>query len=178
MRRRSPAARLLAACLALAVTGLALPVRAAMTTRTLTGTIVSAESYEPLSGVRLHAGDPRTGTIFSSPRTKQDGSFVIEGLPEATYELAVESGDRLYLVQAPLQVDGTMTRPLTLAVNTSAEVDGGSLAPAVSYGGSGGLWDKNWFKAVVIGGGAVLLLLLLDDDDDSRSTVSDPLPSD
>lgn len=107
----------LATALILCLPWVALPVGAAEVAATLTGSIVHSGDQSPVPGAKLHAGDPKTGRIFSSNPASDDGSFVLGDLPPSTYALAVESEGGLYLVETPLSLAPGTTRTLNLAVS-------------------------------------------------------------
>ena len=109
--------RLLSTGLILSLPFLALPARSADGSATLSGSIVWAADQTPLAGSKLHAGDPKTGEIFSSAPASDEGSFVLDGLPASTYELAVESDGGLYLVGTPLALAPGTAQTLNLAVS-------------------------------------------------------------
>jgi len=94
MRTRS-LGRLLAAALILTLPGGLTPVAAAEPRAGLTGSIVRAKNDAAIPGARLHAGDPRTGRVFSSSPAGDDGTFALGDLPPSTYRLAVEADDGL-----------------------------------------------------------------------------------
>ena len=87
--KRSLAMKVLAAALILSLQSMFLPAIGAPETAALSGTILSSQNQAPLTGVKLHAGDPRTGEIYSSQLTAADGSFAIEGLPAASYSTII-----------------------------------------------------------------------------------------
>ena len=159
--------RLLSTGLILSLPFLALPARSAGGTATLSGSIVWAADQTPLAGSRLHAGDAKTGEIFSSAPASDDGSFALAELPASTYELAVESDGGLYLVGTPLTLAPGTAQTVHLAVNRQ---------PVPSYDkeeddekkGGYRLWDNPLLATLVIVGFVAVIGLLLDDDDSSR----------
>ncbi len=156
--------KLLSTGLMLSLPFLALPARSAGVTATLSGSIVWAADQTPLAGSRLHVGDPGTGEIFSSAPAGDDGSFVLEGLPASTYELAVESDGGLYLVGTPLALAPGSAQTLNLAV---------SRQPSPNYDkddddddpGGFKLWDNPLTTALIIVGIVGIIGLALGDDD-------------
>ena len=159
--------RLLSTGLILSLPFLALPARSAGGTATLSGSIVWAADQTPLAGSKLHAGDAKTGEIFSSAPASDDGSFALAELPASTYELAVESDGGLYLVGTPLTLAPGTAQTVHLAVNRQ---------PVPSYDeeeddeekGGYRLWDNPLLATLVIVGFVAVIGLLLDDDDSSR----------
>ncbi len=180
MSTRPMMSKLLSTGLILSLPFLALPARSSDGFATLSGSIVWAADQTPLPGSKLHAGDPKTGEIFSSAPASDDGSFVLDELPAATYELAVESDGGLYLVGTPLTLAPGTAQTLNLAV---------SRQPVPNYdkneddeGPSSGK-PKNWDNPGVTAGavvGIVLVIGLLLGDSDSNGpppVVSDPQPN-
>ena len=163
--------KLLSTGLILSISFLALPARSGGVTASLSGSIVWTADQTPLAGSTLHAGDPGTGEIFSSAPAGGDGSFVLDGLPASTYELAVESDGGLYLVGTPLTLAPGSARTLNLAV---------SRQPLPNYDkdddddddpGAFKLWDNPLTTALIIVGIVGIIGLLLGDSDSPGSPV-------
>ena len=91
MNRRGPVAQILAIILVVAVPLVFVPPTAGQEGATLAGTVYLQEGRQPVDGAVLHAGDLRTGEIYSSAATNDDGDFVLSGLPPAAYKLAESS---------------------------------------------------------------------------------------
>ena len=108
--------RCLSVTLTLSILWLMIPASVAADTATLSGSNVLAANREPLVGARLHAADSRTGRVYSSEPAGLQGEFVVRELPASTYELAVESGGGLFVVQTPLQVAPGASLPVNLTV--------------------------------------------------------------
>jgi hypothetical protein len=117
MMKRSLTTKVFAMALILSLQALFLPAVAGPDSAALSGTVLSSQNYAPLTGVKLHAGDPRTGEIFSSQPTAADGAFVIEGLPAAAYELAVEANGALYTVDSQVKLSPGQSENVHVAVN-------------------------------------------------------------
>ena len=161
--------RLLSAGLIVSLPLLALPARSAGATATLSGSIVWAADQTPVAGSKLHAGDAKTGEIFSSAPAADNGSFALGDLPASTYELAVESNGGLYLVGTPLTLAPGTAQTLNLAVNRQSvpSYDEEEEDPDKKKGGYR-LWDNPLLATLVIVGFVAVIGLLLDDDDSSR----------
>jgi len=120
MRTRS-LGRSLAAALILTLPGGLAPVGAAEALATLTGSIVRAYDDAAIPGARLHAGDPRTGRVFSSSPAGDDGSFALGDLPPSSYRLAVEADDGLYVVETPVLMAPGMADTVNVSVHPFVE---------------------------------------------------------
>ena len=170
--------KLLSTGLILSFPFLALPARSAGGTATLSGSIVWAADQTPLAGSKLHAGDPKTGEIFSSAPASDDGSFVLDELPAATYELAVESDGGLYIVGTPLTLAPGTAQTLNLAVSRQPltnheEEEGDDDNP-----GKFKLWDNPLMATLIIVGiVGVVGLLLGDGDSKGAPVVSGSMPN-
>ncbi len=160
--------RLLSTGLILSLPFLALPARSAGSTATLSGSIVWAADQTPLAGSRLHAGDAKTGEIFSSAPASDDGSFALAELPASTYELAVESDGGLYLVGTPLTLAPGTAQTVHLAVNRQPVPSYDKEEDPDEKKGGYRLWDNPLLATLVIVGFVAVIGLLLDDDDSSR----------
>lgn len=123
MSHRGPIAKILAVLLVVAVQWLFVPTAAGQKSATLTGTIYAFDGEQPVDGAILHAGDMRTGEIYSSTATNRDGIFVLSDLPPAAYELAVEKDGGLYLVGAPLQLAPGQKRDVQVAIHPETVPD-------------------------------------------------------
>lgn len=95
---------------------------------TLSGVVRGSDGQAPLAGARVFAGDSATGEVFPSEPTEVDGTFEIHGLPPATYDLAVESGEGLYVIERPVVLDAG-----------SEQAVGISVAPGMGISGPDGL---------------------------------------
>lgn len=164
---KSVLGKLLASVLIIALQCVYFPVFAA-DDATLTGSVLLAEEKTPLAGVTVYVGDPKTGEVYRSARTTEDGGFSIENLPAATYEIAVEAEEGLYLIEAPISFDPGQSRALSIAVNRSSEPP--SDLPRRSAGRKS-LWDNPFTAAVTVVGIAFAVGLLLED-----ATNDDPPP--
>ena len=159
----------LATGLILSLPFLALPARSADSSATLSGSIVWAADKAPLAGSKLHAGDPKTGEVFSSAPAGAEGSFVLDDLPASTYELAVESDGGLYLVGTPLTLAPGTAQTLNLAVsrqtlpNYDKEDDDDPRGSPI--------WDNPGVTALVVVGAVVIIGLLF-----GQSDSNDPPP--
>ncbi len=150
--------KLFSAGLILSLPFLALPARPAGGTATLSGSIVWAADQTPVAGSKLHAGDAKTGEIFSSAPAGDDGSFALAELPASTYELAVESDGGLYLVGTPLTLAPGTAQTLNLAVSRQL--------PDYQTN-KFWTWDNPWTTALVIVGVVGIIGVVIGQNDSS-----------
>jgi hypothetical protein len=170
------------------VLSLATPVAADPGGATLSGIVRSGTEHAPLAGARVYAGDPETGEVFPSAPTAADGQFEIGGLPPATYQLAVESGAGLYLIESPVALDAGARQQVGIAVAPASAVAApaadGTAAPAdgltprlMNAQGSGGLWNNPLTAALLVVGLAFLFGWIIEgatDDDDTTEEPASP----
>ena len=175
MKNHGPIAKSFAIVLAVAVVLSVGPQVSAADKATLEGTIFTADGEALVDGAILHAGNLRTGDIYSSAKTGSDGEFVIADLPPAVYELAIERNGGLYIAGSSVQLSPGEQREVNLALEDDEDDDDGGLAPdpATANKVKRGFWDKPWFATLVVVGGAFAVGALISAVDDD----SDDLPS-
>lgn len=117
---KSVVGKLLVCVLIIALQSVYFPVSAEKEDATLTGTVILANEKTPLVGVTVYVGDPKTGEVYRSTATLEDGGFSIDNLPAATYEVAVEAEEGLYLIKTPISFDPGQNRALSIAVNRNS----------------------------------------------------------
>ena len=141
----------------------------------LTGTVLTAGSGAPLNGAKVHLGDPRTGKIFSSAATAEDGGFQIEALPPATYEVVIEFDGSAFVVTTPIVLSPDRRHTIHLVVNPGAADN----APALGDGRAeiSDIWDNSFTAAVLVLFAAGIVGWLIEDatnqplvPDNSKST--------
>ena len=149
------------------------PVLAGPARATFTGRVLSASERSPLPGVQVHLGDPKTGAVLSSSRTSEDGSFALADVPPAAYEIAVQSGDKLFVVDGTIKLAPGETRSVQLAVRnqdtTSTDSTGTDDKSAMSW------WNNPLVATMVVLGAAILIGVAVDSatsDDDGASPSS------
>lgn len=101
MARRSLAASV-AICLAFGP-GFVTPARAQSAAEeighgAIRGTLYQADEKTPLSGAKVIAINVRTGRQFTSEPTGENGSYAVTGLTGGTYDVIVEVGGNLFVV--------------------------------------------------------------------------------
>jgi hypothetical protein len=175
MKQRSLGFKLVATLVIVSLQALALPVMASDPGAAVNGSILAADDQSPLVGAKLHLGDPQTGEIYTSKPAGEDGSFVIDEVPAAVYEMAVEADGGLYVVQTPLKLTPGQNQALNLAVTT--QLAPGQMADSPEEEekkkkkGGAGVWNNPATAALIVIGAAIVLGVIIDaatDDDDER----------
>ncbi len=151
----------------------------------LSGVVRSGPRHAPLVGARVLAGDSRSHEVFSSAPTGDDGTFEIAGLPGATYEIAVEVGGGLYLVEAPVALPAGERRAVGISVGAATEAgdddegeggdDGGGTRPDQGSGGSGLTFLNNPATAAFfVLGLAIIFGYLIENATDDKDAPGSP----
>lgn len=172
--KRSPTVKALAFALIASLQLVAVPLFAADETATISGAILESATQAPLSGARLHVADPKTGDIYSSGPSTASGAFTLKDVPPATYELAVESGGGLFLVNTPIRLAPGRTQTLNLAVSrdaaAGADGEGGGGRKAKKKG-----WDNPGTAAGIVFGTALAVGILVNEaTEEDTASVSVP----
>jgi len=173
MKCRNTATRIVAVSLIVALHFAFAPVYAAVAPAqaSISGSVLSWDTQDPMTGAVVHATDPRTSASYVSGPASADGHFEIAELPPATYKLAVESQGGLYLVDSPVSLVPGQSRSVQLALNPN-------LAPAAE--GSGlkmSILNNPVMATLVVVGAAIILGVLIDEaDNDDDPTVSESQP--
>lgn len=131
----------------------------------VSGEIVAIDGESPLAGSRVHLAEPRSGRTFASEPTGTDGSFGVADVPPGTYQVAIESDGRLYLVDGPLALAPGETRNVQLALQSKS-------APAPA-----GVWQDPLYAGLIVAGSAIVLGILINEATTKRNdpaTRSDP----
>jgi hypothetical protein len=172
MIQRSVSVKLLAVAVIASLQVLSVPVLAGPQTATLSGVIRSTADNAPLPGARVFVGDPATGRVVPSPTTGDSGSFTVTDLSPGRYEIAVETGEGLYIVSTPVQLAPGAVQDVQIKVDPDAKADddddpaGGGVPPSGTS-----VWNNPLTASLIVLGGAVVLGFLVenatDDEDDS-----------
>ena len=173
MLQRDLSGKIVTTIVIVALQGLMIPVSAVEEPATLRGAVVSIVDEAPLVGVRLHVGDPKSGRVFTSEPTGTDGGFRLEHLPPATYEVAVQTGDALFIAGSAIRLAPGQVRGIDVALNPQMADDpqtAGKPQPA-----KGSLWSNPATAALIVLGAAVVLGVVIDEaTDDSGELLASP----
>lgn len=174
MTRRSPFEKAIAFVTVVSLHLLILPAHGGETASLSGNVFDSTAGSAPLSGARVHVGDPESGRFYQSGRTDRDGGFTLDGLPAAEYRVAVESEGGLYVVGVPVRLAPGQARSLQLAINPQTE------PPTTEDDDDGGVgfWHNPVTATLTVLGIAVALGFLIDelddDDDDEDGSPTNP----
>ena len=149
-------------------------------TASIQGRVFGADRVTPVSGavVRVVKGDGVQ--VYSSLPTDEKGNYSISGISPGNYEIVVEVGDGVFLVEKPMALTEAKSYGLSLANVPSDNVE--KRVPAIDKPVKGYAWTlegKNpkgafWKSpggiAIIAGGALALLLLALNDDDNGDNT--------
>jgi len=170
MSHRGFSAKVLAIMLVVAVSWVFVPPIGARESATLAGNIYALDGRQPVDGAVLHAGDIRTGEIYSSAATDSEGGFVLPGLPPAAYNLAIETDGGLYLVGTSMQLKAGEQRGVQLALKPDeGAADDPESASEEDDDDEMGFMNNPLFAALTVIGASILfggLISALDDDDE------------
>jgi hypothetical protein len=139
----------------------------------ISGIVLESGSRTPLSGVRVHLADPSTGVFYTSETTETDGTFTVDRLPAASYEVGVERQGGLYVVENRVNLAPGQNYLVELAIGPGAVQDEES-----DDDGALTFWQNPVTAALLVVGGAALSGLLLDNlggDEQSQSPLV-PIP--
>ena len=167
--------RVVAAGLLFSLHSIADPTSAGLRMAALDGTILSAASQAPLAGVKLHVGNPATGSIYTSGPTTADGAFTVANLPAGVFELAIETDGGLFVVETPVRLEQGEVRTVHLTVMQRSSRTA-TPSPGAVKKSKLTLWDNPLTAALVVVGSAFIVGLLIEelDDDEGQSSPSGP----
>jgi hypothetical protein len=89
----------------------------------LSGRIFVADGVTPRAGVVVKAANLSTSQVFTSTRTDGSGHYALTGLPSGQYQIAVETGEGLYVNQDQVPVLKGRKTLFSLALNRGAAQD-------------------------------------------------------
>jgi hypothetical protein len=117
----------LVACLALWLAlgpGAAGPLGAADGPGVMRGVLFRQDETTRLSGATVTAINVRTGRRYLSNHTGDNGAYEITGLPAGTYDLAIESADRVYVTDILVELAEAQRVYLSFALQPRGEAAG------------------------------------------------------
>jgi hypothetical protein len=68
------------------------------------GMLHQADEKTPIAGAKVTAVSVRTGKQYASDATPKDGSYLVDGLPAGSYDLVIEFGGNLFVVDNVLDL--------------------------------------------------------------------------
>ena len=89
----------------------------------LTGRIFVADGVTPRPGVVVKAANLSTSQVFTSTRTDKSGRYALADLPSGQYQVAVETGEGLYVNQDRVPVMQGRKTLFSLALNPVSAQD-------------------------------------------------------
>jgi len=122
--------RLMALGLAVSLSGVPLSFgQTAASSGNLTGRIFVADGVTPRSGVVVKAANLSTSQIFTSTQTDKSGRYALADLPSGRYQIAVETGEGLYVNQDRVPVLQGRKTLFSLALNPVSVQDDTPVPP-------------------------------------------------
>jgi len=122
--------RLMALGLAVSLSGVPLSFgQTAASSGNLTGRIFVADGVTPRSGVVVKAANLSTSQIFTSTQTDKSGRYALADLPSGRYQIAVETGEGLYVNQDRVPVLQGRKTLFSLALNPVSAQDDTPVPP-------------------------------------------------
>lgn len=174
MHRHSLPAKLVAAALVLATSGLAGSAWAGTGSAALTGRVLASGSGAPLGGWTVLVGNPKTRTVQSTTQTNASGEFRVADLPPATYEVAVQNGRTTYPANGSVRLAPGQTRDVQLAVNQQTAPP--PTPPEQQKQGGTSWWNNPVVATLLVVGGAVLIGIAVDNASNEDQPASPSAP--
>jgi len=88
------------------------------------GTLYMSDEKTTLAGAKVRAINVRTGTEYSSEVTLRNGGYLIDGVPAGTYQLIVEVGDNLFVVDNVIDLSRNESAAHSFAVQPQKPASG------------------------------------------------------
>ncbi|ANM29257.1 hypothetical protein ABI59_06140 [Acidobacteria bacterium Mor1] len=145
----------------------------------LSGQVLSlSQDNAPLAGAQVLARNTESGETYRSAITAADGSFSLEGLPAAEYDLAVEHGDGVYVMPAAMKLTPVTPQNVQLGVRANAKANKTNKKRNAStrQGAGKSLWSNPLTATGIVLGSAIVVGVVVDeaDSDDDNSSPSAP----
>jgi hypothetical protein len=123
-------------------TFLSLPPALAMDA-SFSGKVFEADGSTPRAGVTVNLVKGEGESIYTSPATSADGTFLIDGAPAGRYSLLVDTEQGAFLSPDPLELQAGVNKPLALSLSSS----GGEMQTGVGSAEP----MKPWLKWLTVG---------------------------
>jgi hypothetical protein len=159
-------------------------------TSVISGKVLSPDGKTPLTGAQVLAYHLSTEEVFTSEPTDGKGHYGLEALPYGYYDLAVQTGDGLFVGNQVVNVGPDSRAAVDFTVNPFPQGADPGLAQAREFPGSSqdstGLaevaeqssgqefWSSAKGIAIIAGGGAAVLLAIATISDDDDASPSNP----
>ena len=143
------------------------PVLGSAGSSSLTGVVLDAGSRAPLSGVQVHVADPDGGRFYVYESTGTDGTFKVDGLPPATYEIGVEQDGGLFLVANPVSLAPGQNHLVEVTLDVEDEEESDTKGAT--------FWQNPLTAALLVTGTAVAIGLLLEETVQDNEPIQSPL---
>ena len=116
MRHVCAGQRIVACVLITAICVVGLPVLGSHSSANITGTILRTDDGAPLAGATVKVARHSDARIFESAKTGIKGNYSLSDLPAGTYDIAVQTSQGLYVVNAPVALEPGEKLSLILSV--------------------------------------------------------------
>lgn len=110
---------------------------------TFGGRVFESDGITPRSGVTVQLVRGEGESVYPSPATSADGTFLIDNAPAGSYTLLVDTGEGAFVSPNPLELRPGANKPMALSLGAAGETSGlGSPSQAPM---------KPWLKWFIIG---------------------------
>lgn len=138
-------------------------------TASLTGRVLLAGGQSPVTAGKVHVGNSRTGQIATAALSPE-GTFTVEGLPPATYEVAVETAGVLNVASNAVHLAPGQNKAVKIAVDPNLKVEP-TPRPQKEDPRLGTIWNNPLAATAIVVVSAVVVGIAIDgltDDDDEQ----------
>ncbi|HUD70796.1 MAG TPA: carboxypeptidase-like regulatory domain-containing protein [Dongiaceae bacterium] len=117
---------------------------------TIRGIIYRGDDTTRVMGATVTAINVNTGRRYTSNYTGENGAYEVTGIPAGTYDIAIDSGDKVYVSDS--LVDLAESQKLYLSYSVSGGEPTGADTPVFKGGAKLTFTDPNAVPAVAPGG--------------------------
>jgi len=117
---------------------------------TLQGRVLGPAGVTPMPGAVVKFYNLVTGTLYRSEATDADGGYVLPGLGEGRYDVAIETDRGLWMVDRTVELGAAGRRNMSFALREKSYWEGGGTVPP---------------RSSPIGDNFVGMAVILEDDD-------------